>query len=77
MEKAWRSEENDPRPAATPAHTAIQKADYYDLICEEGRTVLTHVHPGPGAATALRSRLAELGISERDVADAVRWARQE
>lgn len=50
-------------------------ADYYDVICEEGRIVLTPVHPG--AAAAVRSRLAELGISQKDVADAVRWARQE
>ncbi len=36
---------------------------------------LTPVHPG--AAAAVRSRLAELGISEKDVEAAVRWARQE
>ena len=53
----------------------VGKADYYDVICEEGRIVLTPVHPG--AAAAVRSRLAELGISEADVADAVHWARQE
>lgn len=29
-----------------------------------------------GGATAVRARLAELGISEADVADAVNWARQ-
>jgi hypothetical protein len=53
----------------------VGNADYYDVICEEGRIVLTPVHPG--AAAAVRSRLAELGISEPDVADAVRWARQQ
>jgi hypothetical protein len=53
----------------------VGNADYYDVICKEGRIVLTPVHPG--AAAAVRSRLAELGISESDVADAVRWARQE
>jgi len=36
--------------------------------------VLTPRHPG--GATAVRARLAELGISEADVADAVKWARQ-
>ncbi len=53
----------------------VGNADYYDVICEEGRIVLTPMHPG--AAAAVRSRLAELGISEADVADAVRWARQQ
>ena len=53
----------------------VGNADYYDVICEDGRIVLTPVHPG--AASAVRSRLAELGIREADVADAVRWAREE
>ncbi|MFM7550984.1 MAG: AbrB/MazE/SpoVT family DNA-binding domain-containing protein [Cyanobacteriota bacterium] len=52
----------------------VGNADYYEVICEDGCIVLTPVHPG--AAAAVRSRLAELGISEADVADAVRWARQ-
>jgi hypothetical protein len=53
----------------------VGNADYYDVICKEGRITLTPVHPG--AAAAVRSRLAGRGISEGDVADAVRWARQE
>ncbi len=48
-------------------------ADYYDVACDNGRIVLTPIHPG--AASSVRSRLAELGISEADVADAVSWAR--
>jgi hypothetical protein len=40
----------------------VGNADYYDVICEEGRIMLTPVHPG--AAAAVRSRLAELGIWE-------------
>jgi hypothetical protein len=39
----------------------VGSADYYDVICEDGRIVLTPVHPG--AAAAVRSRLAELGIA--------------
>ncbi|MCT0216727.1 hypothetical protein KQ298_10380 [Synechococcus sp. CS-1330] len=35
---------------------------------------LTPLHPG--GADAVRTRLAELGISEADVTDAVNWARQ-
>ena len=48
-------------------------ADYYDVICENGRIVLTPLHPG--GAMAVRTRLRELGITEDDVADAVSWAR--
>ena len=48
-------------------------ADYYDVACDNGRIVPTPIHPG--AAASVRSRLAELGISEADVADAVSWAR--
>ncbi|MFM7733941.1 MAG: AbrB/MazE/SpoVT family DNA-binding domain-containing protein, partial [Cyanobium sp.] len=42
--------------------------DYFDVVWDNGRIVLTPVHPG--GAAAVRSRLAELGISEADVADA-------
>ena len=49
-------------------------ADYYDVVCESGRIVLTPLHPG--GAAAVRSRLAELGLNEVDVAEAVDWARQ-
>ncbi|WP_231594677.1 MULTISPECIES: AbrB/MazE/SpoVT family DNA-binding domain-containing protein [unclassified Synechococcus] len=49
-------------------------ADYYEAACENGRIVLTPVHPG--GAIAVRTRLAEMGITEADVADAVGWARQ-
>jgi hypothetical protein len=51
----------------------VGAADYYDVVCDNGRIVLTPIHPG-GAAD-VRARLAELGISEADVADAVNWAR--
>lgn len=48
-------------------------ADYYDVDCDNGRIVLTPLHPG--GAAAVRTRLAELGIIEADVTDAVNWAR--
>lgn len=51
----------------------VGAADYYDVVCEDGRIVLTPVNPG--AATEVRRRLSELGLSEADVADALRWAR--
>ncbi|NQW38020.1 MAG: AbrB/MazE/SpoVT family DNA-binding domain-containing protein [Cyanobacteria bacterium] len=49
-------------------------ADYYDVVCDNGRIVLTPLHPG--GAAAVRSRLAELGLDDADVADAVAWARR-
>lgn len=48
-------------------------ADYYDVTYDNGRIVLTPLHPG--GVHAVRDRLRELGISEADVADAVSWAR--
>lgn len=49
-------------------------ADVYDVICEEGRIVITPV--SSSAASAVRSRLEGQGLREEDVVDAVRWARQ-
>lgn len=49
-------------------------ADYYDVVCENGRIVLTPLHPG--GAAAVRQRLAELDLNEADVADALAWARR-
>ncbi len=48
--------------------------DYFDVTKESGRIVLTPVRLT--RADAVRSKLAELGISEADVADAVSWARR-
>ena len=48
-------------------------AEYFDVSEENGRIVLTPVRLNK--ADAVRSKLADLGISENDVADAVHWAR--
>jgi hypothetical protein len=50
------------------------QADYYDVSFDNGRIVLTPLHPG--GAAAVRTRLIELDISEADVTDAVNWARE-
>ena len=47
---------------------------YFDVVNENGRIVLTQVRLTQ--ADAVRSKLAELGITESDVADAVVWARR-
>jgi virulence-associated protein VagC len=49
-------------------------AEVYDVICEEGRIVITPV--SSSTAAAVRSRLEQQELREEDVVDAVRWARQ-
>ena len=49
-------------------------SEYFDVTQENGRIVLTPVRLN--RADAVRAKLAELGISEADVAKAVDWARQ-
>lgn len=47
--------------------------EYFEVSQEQGRIVLTPVRFN--RADAVRSKLAELGIGEEDLADAVAWAR--
>lgn len=46
---------------------------YFDVVAEEGRIVLTPVRIA--RADAVRGRLTDLGITEKDVKDAVQRAR--
>ena len=55
--------------------TRLGKVEYFEVQSEGERIVLTPVHINP--ANKVREKLAELGISEADVADAITWARQE
>lgn len=48
--------------------------DYFDVREEHGRIVLEPLHES--RAGKVRARLQQLGITEDDVTDAVRWARQ-
>ena len=50
-----------------------QGTEYFDVSEDNGRIVLTPVRLN--RANAVRSKLADLGISEDDVAQAVKWAR--
>lgn len=52
---------------------AVGAAEYFDVQVREGQIVLTPVRIQRG--DAVRAKLAELGLSEADVADAVRWVR--
>lgn len=56
------------------AVASVEAAEYFDVSVESGRIVLTPVRVQP--AHAVRDKLAQLGISEQDVRDAVDWARR-
>lgn len=51
----------------------IGKPEYVDVSLENGRIVLTPMQVQP--ADSVRKKLAELGITEQDVEDAVTWGR--
>jgi hypothetical protein len=52
-----------------------QGTEYFDVSEDNGSIVLVPVRLTK--ANAVRGKLADLGISEDDVADAVAWARDE
>ena len=52
---------------------ACEKAAYFDVTSENGRIVLTPVRIN--RADAVRAKLADLGITEKDAADAMSWVR--
>ena len=52
---------------------AVGDPRYYEIRVEGGQIVLTPVRIQ--RADAVRAKLAELAISEKDVEDAVSWAR--
>ncbi|MEC9346990.1 MAG: AbrB/MazE/SpoVT family DNA-binding domain-containing protein [Pseudomonadota bacterium] len=54
--------------------SSCEGAEYFEVAEENGRIVLTPVRLQ--RADAVRAKLADLGIAEVDVADAVRWARK-
>lgn len=49
-------------------------SEYFDVTKENGRIVLTPVRLT--RAGAVRAKLAELGITEANVAEAVAWSRR-
>ena len=51
----------------------VDQPEYFDVSLENGRIVLTPMRIRP--ADAVRNKLAALGITEQDVADAVEWGR--
>ncbi|HJP20916.1 MAG: AbrB/MazE/SpoVT family DNA-binding domain-containing protein [Alphaproteobacteria bacterium] len=55
--------------------SSCQGAEYFDVTEDNGRIVLVPVRLN--RANAVRAKLADMGLSEDDVADAVAWARDE
>jgi hypothetical protein len=56
------------------ATAAVGPVEYFDVEARNGQLILTPVRLQ--RADALRAKLAELNLSERDVGDAVAWARR-
>ncbi len=54
---------------------ALGSPTYFQVVIDGDRLVLTPARPD--AADAVRRKLDALGITDDDVADAVRWARSE
>ena len=53
---------------------ALGETEYFEVTVEGQQIILTPVKIQ--RADAVRAKLAELGINDQDVADAVDWARQ-
>ena len=53
---------------------ALGPAEYFDVQTRNGQLILTPVRIQ--RADAVRAKLAELGLQEQDIADAVAWARR-
>jgi len=53
---------------------ALGPVEYFEVEVASGRVVLTPVRIQ--RADAVRAKLAELGLTEQDMSDAVAWARR-
>jgi hypothetical protein len=51
----------------------IEPTEYFDVTVVDGQIILTPVRIQ--RADAVRAKLAELDLSEQDLADAIAWAR--
>ena len=51
---------------------------YFDAVVQDGRIVLepVRIRPVAGNLQGIREKMRKLGVSEADVAEAVRWSRQ-
>jgi hypothetical protein len=56
------------------ALSSCRDTKYFDVTVDKGRIVLTPVRLN--RVDAVRAKLADLGLSEGDVAEAVAWSRK-
>ena len=57
----------------------LPHSEFYDITCENGRIILTPVslETMKERSDEVRRKIEELGITEEDGADAVKWARSQ
>ena len=55
----------------------LPDSEFFDITCEDGRIVLTPVTVAEinRRGDEVQRKLQERGITEKDVADAIKWAR--
>ena len=53
----------------------VESTDYFDISVENGRIILTPVRIN--RANGVQAKLAELGLTEKDISDAIAWARSQ
>ncbi len=54
--------------------SVVEASEYFDVEVRNGQIVLTRVRIQ--RSDAVRVKLAELGLQEQDIRDAVKWARE-
>ncbi|MBI5506144.1 MAG: AbrB/MazE/SpoVT family DNA-binding domain-containing protein [Deltaproteobacteria bacterium] len=54
---------------------AVGPTEYFQVETRNGQIILTPVRIQ--RAGAVRAKLAELGVNQRDIADAITWARRD
>jgi len=57
----------------------LEDVEYFEVHVEDGKIILEPVKitlVGEGSLEKVRKKMAELGLSERDVEEAIEWARK-
>lgn len=56
----------------------IPKTDYFDIVLRRDEIVLVPVKVSPAGSTlaSVREKIKSLGLSEKDIDEAIRWARK-
>jgi hypothetical protein len=57
----------------------LEDVEYFEVHIEDGKIILEPVKVipvGEGSLEAVRKKMAELGLSERDVEEAIEWSRK-